>query len=82
MKELIPFFQLIEELTKALGVKQSEEEKLSCVFEDNQRALTLANTEMPMTMPRTKHYVIKLHWLANIVSLERLMSRPLTPRLS
>jgi len=62
MKELIPFFQLIEELTKALGVKQSEEEKLSCVFEDNQRALTLANTEMPMTMPRTKHYLIKLHW--------------------
>jgi len=53
MKELIPLRRLIEELTKALGVKRSEEEKLSCVFKDNQGALTLANTEMPMTTPRT-----------------------------
>ena len=43
-------------------MKRSEEEKLSCVFEDNRGALTLANTEMPMTTPRTQHYVIKLHW--------------------
>jgi len=35
MKELIPLHRLIEELTKALGVKRSEEERLSCVFEDN-----------------------------------------------
>jgi len=43
-------------------VKRSEEEKLSCVFEDNRGALTLVNTEMPMMMPRTKHYTIKLQW--------------------
>ena len=61
MKELIPLCGLIEEPTKELGVKQSEEERLSCVFKDNRGALTLANTEMPMTTPRTKHYAIKLH---------------------
>jgi len=62
MKELIPLRRLIEELTKALGVERSAEERLSCVFEDNRGALTLANTEMPMTTPRTKHYAIELHW--------------------
>ena len=61
-KELIPLHRLIDELTKALGVEQSAEERLSCVFEDNRGALTLANTEMPMTTPRTKHYAIELHW--------------------
>jgi len=62
MKELIPLCQLIDELTLALGVKQSKEEQSSCVFKDNRGALTLANTEMPMPMPRTKHYAIELHW--------------------
>ena len=62
MKELIPLRPLVDELATALGVKRSSEEKLSFVFEDNRGALTLANTEMLMTTPRTKHYAIELHW--------------------
>ena len=62
MKELIPLRCLVEKLAKALGVKRSPEEKLSFVYEDNQGALTLANTEMLMTTPRIKHYAIELHW--------------------
>ena len=62
MKEVIPLHFLVDELATALGVKRSSEEKPSFVYEDNRGALTLANTEMPMTTPRNKHYAIELHW--------------------
>jgi len=54
--------RLIAELVDALGVKRSKSGELSQVFEDNHGALTLANTEMPLSTPRTKHYAIELHW--------------------
>lgn len=62
MKDLFQLGHLVEKMIVALGITRSPEEKLSDVFEDNRGSLKLANTEMPMTIHRTKHYAIELNW--------------------
>ena len=62
-RDLIPVIHLVDELSKqySLGDKDIPMIKTT-IYEDNEGALKLANTELPRMTPRSKHYGVKYHW--------------------
>ena len=63
MRELLPFKDLMIELTDKLGVEKEKFINIKTkVWEDNSGALTLANLEPGRTTSRSKHFAIKYHW--------------------
>jgi hypothetical protein len=62
MRELLPLRRLIADLAESFGVSRDEVSKVSAVWEDNQAALQLAQSELPKMTPRTKHIAVKYHW--------------------
>ena len=62
MKELIPFLDLLKEVSAAVDVPEEDRELHTSVFEDNSACLVLATTELPRTTPRSKHFAVKYHW--------------------
>jgi hypothetical protein len=62
MRELLPIRELMTSLAGHLGIERDEVSTVSCVWEDNNGALTLANATYPSMTPRSKHFAIKYHW--------------------
>ena len=62
MRDLIPIADTLDELCKYLKVERTGESRVIRAFEDNEGALTLANSKLPKTTPRTKHFAVKYHW--------------------
>ena len=58
-------FEIDETFSLSLGSKIST---ISTVFEDNQPALTLANTDPPRMTPRSKSLAVKYHWFRSKLS--------------
>jgi len=62
MRHLLPVRELMQELGQALQLDRDEVSTVSCVWEDNNGALTLANAPYVNMTPRTKHIAAKYHW--------------------
>ena len=62
MRSVIPFLYVTKAVKTHLGLDESTSTFKVNVWEDNSVCHTLANLEPGWTMPRTKHYAIKLHW--------------------
>jgi histone deacetylase 1/2 len=62
MRALLPLRRLIQEIAESLGVTRDEVSKVSCVWEDNNAALTIANSPYLNMTPRTKSIAVKYHW--------------------
>jgi hypothetical protein len=62
MRSLLPLRRLIKELADSVGVKRDEVTKVSCVWEDNNAARTIANSPYINMTPRTKSIAVKYHW--------------------
>jgi hypothetical protein len=62
MRELLPIKRLLEEICNILEIEQSDETKVSKVFEDNEGALKLANGPLAKVTPQSKHFAVKYHW--------------------
>eukprot|EP00957_Ditylum_brightwellii_P036032 2730173-Ditylum_brightwellii.AAC.1 len=62
MRELLPACWLMDELAQALKLKRELLSMVSTVWEDNDRALILANSPMPHMTPCSKHIGVKYHW--------------------
>ena len=62
MRELLPIRELMTSLAGHLGIEIDEVSTVSCVWEDNNGALTLANATYPSMTPRSKHFAVKYHW--------------------
>ena len=62
MRDLLPFKRLLQAIFIGVGFKKSQQFTILCsVFEGNERALSLANLELPQMTPRSKHYAMKYH---------------------
>jgi hypothetical protein len=62
MRELIPIRLLLQDVGTIFELKRNELTTVSCVWEDNNGALTIANSAYPNMTPRTKHIACKYHW--------------------
>ncbi len=62
MRELIPICLLLKHVGAIFGLKRNELTTVSCVYKDNNGALTIANAAYPNMTPRTKHITCKYHW--------------------
>lgn len=80
MKEVIPTRRLVEEIFTTWNIKRSDDDKKTIVFEDNRGCMTLANTKMPLSTPRTKHYAIELHWFRSHIG-EQISVEPIDTKL-
>jgi uncharacterized protein YacL (UPF0231 family) len=54
--------ELFQSLAGSLHIKCNEVTKVCAIWEDNNAALKVANTQFPNMTPRTKHIAIKYHW--------------------
>ena len=62
-RDVIPLTRLVSELGSRYGLENGETPTLkTTLYEDNEGALRLANTELPRMTPRSKHYGVKYHW--------------------
>ncbi len=62
-RDIIPLKRLIEEVTNHCGLRTSASPVLkTTIYEDNEGALKLANTELPRITPKSKHFAVKYHW--------------------
>ena len=62
MRELVPIKHSFEYICKNLGIKQSTNDKVIKVWEDNEGALKFATSLIEKVTPHTKHFGIKYHW--------------------
>jgi hypothetical protein len=62
MRQLLPVRALLKEIGGYLNIDRDELTHVSCVWEDNNAALKLANAQYPTMSPRTKHIACKYHW--------------------
>lgn len=67
-RDVIPLRELVLELSNVYNLPTDKPTIKSTVYEDNEGALRLANTELPRTTPRSKHYGIIYHWFREHVS--------------
>ena len=62
-RDIIPLREIVDELSTVYHLTTEETPVIrSTIYEDNEGALKLANTELPRTTPRSKHYGIIYHW--------------------
>ncbi len=62
-RDVIPIIRLVEERSTQYGLNADGRPSMkSTIYEDNEGALKLANTELPRMTPRSKHYGTKYHW--------------------
>eukprot|EP00957_Ditylum_brightwellii_P067509 5125313-Ditylum_brightwellii.AAC.1 len=62
MRELLPARWLVEELIEALHLDIKTLSTISTVWEDNNGALTLANSPLPRMTHWFKHICVEYHW--------------------
>jgi Reverse transcriptase (RNA-dependent DNA polymerase) len=63
MREVLPFKHLVETIAVIVGYDEKETTTFkTTVWEDNTGALTLARLKPGKIAPRSKHYVVKMHW--------------------
>lgn len=67
MRDLLPTKGLLLEVANALNVEHDNVAQVSKVWEDNNGALKLANTELPIATPSSKFFAIKYHWFRSHV---------------
>ena len=70
MRALIPVRRLFLTLASTLGISHDETTKVCAVWEDNNAALKMANSEFPNMTPRTKHIAIHYHWFKQFLGDE------------
>jgi hypothetical protein len=71
MREVLPFKHLVETVSIIVGYNEKETTTFkTTVWEDNIAALTLAWLEPGQITPRSKHYVVKMHWFQSKVIKE------------
>jgi hypothetical protein len=63
MRFLLPIRALFQSLARSMAIPDVKVTKVCQVWEDNNAALKLANSEFPGMTPRTKHIAVKYHWL-------------------
>jgi hypothetical protein len=69
---VIPLQTLLEFLAKTLGYNQEVISNIKVtVHEDNAACLKLANWPPGQFTPRTKFYVVKVHWFQSLLSDKR-----------
>lgn len=69
MRELLPMKRLLAEVTSKMSMPHEHQAHLhSTVFEDNNGALSLANS--PKMSPRTKHIAVKYHFFKTHINKE------------
>ena len=62
MRHLLPFKRLVQTIFMSVGFKMNQQFSiLFSVFEDNTGAFSLANLELLLMTPRSKHYAVKCH---------------------
>ena len=59
--------QVLAGMLSCLGIERVNKTTISTVWEDNNAALTLANTPMPKLAPKSKTFAIKYHWFRTMV---------------
>lgn len=63
LRVLIPLRIILDEVTKALNLRQDPHSSIrSTIFEDNQACLLLATSDPPKMTPRSKSIAVKYHW--------------------
>lgn len=62
MRELLPVRELLKEVATSFAIDYDKVSTVSCVWEDNNAALKLANAPFMNMSPRTKHIAVKYHW--------------------
>ena len=62
MRELLPVRELLQEVASSFDIAYDKVSTVSCVWEDNNAALKLANAPFVNMSPRTKHIAVKYHW--------------------
>ena len=62
-RDVLPLIRLTTELGNRYGLSRDGTPSIkTTIYEDNEGALKLANTELPRMTPRSKHYGVKYHW--------------------
>jgi len=67
MRDLLPTKGLLQEVAHSLEIEHDKVAQVSKVWEDNNGALKLANTELPIATPSLKFFAIKYHWFRSHV---------------
>jgi hypothetical protein len=76
MRVFIPVRRLYFEVLHTLSLPIDEKSFISTVWEDNQAALLLANSnDPPRLTPRSKHIAIKYHWFRSHLSPNSIVVR-------
>ena len=62
-RDIIPLNEIVSELSTVYQLTTENTPVIkSTIYEDNEGALKLANTDLPRTTPRSKHYGIIYYW--------------------
>eukprot|EP00957_Ditylum_brightwellii_P044934 3407616-Ditylum_brightwellii.AAC.1 len=78
MHEVIPFMNLLEELSKVFSLHLSQPEVHCKVFEDNESCIAIAKAFK--FSPRTKHIVLKYHHFRKFVYEGKLVILPISTK--
>ena len=62
MRELLPVQNILNEICEVLEVEHVENTTVTKVYEDNEGALKLANSQLGRITPHSKHFAVKYHW--------------------
>jgi hypothetical protein len=63
MRDVLPIKQVLMEIYNSIGLSKGQEVTFKTTArKDNNGALWLATMEPGKSMPRSKHYAVKMHW--------------------
>ena len=80
-RDVIPLVRLTSELGTRYGLGEGGTPVLrTTIYEDNEGALKLANTELPRMTARSKHYGIKYHWFREHVQSGLVEVKPVSTK--
>ena len=75
MREVLPFMNLMKEISAFLPVQSSAPEIKCTTWEDNHSCIKVA--ESPKFTPRTKHIALKYHHFRQFVSNKTIIIKPI-----
>ena len=70
LRQLLAARELMQEISKEVGIARKTVSMISKAFEDNNAALKHANDPLPKLTPRSKHLGVKYHWFKSKIKGE------------